>query len=162
MEVNETIKSQRNSIEFEPFFEQGIYKNSSYLNFDSKNEQKNKLIDEEKVGKIIFSKKMFEKSNIDEIFDLLKVKNQPVTIEENQICKNDYYNPNKKKRAQSIENRKILSHNEDEHSKECQEILNILQMPLNEKKDDDIPFKPLLKPKKISLVGKVIIDISNI
>ena len=49
----------------------------------------------------------------------------------------------------------------DDHSKECQEILSILNKPLSNKnirnKDKyETPFKPLLKPKKISLVGKII------
>ena len=53
--------------------------------------------------------------------------------------------------------------NED-HSKECKEILSILRKPLSNKnirnlRMYDTPFKPLLKPKKVSLVGKVLFGI---
>ena len=161
MEASATIKSQKSSIEIDPSLEKGIYQNSSNLNLDSKFEPKNKLIDKEKVEKFIFSKKLFEKANINDLYDLLKVVNQPVTIVVNKMDKNDYYYSNRKKRALSIEKKINISNDKERHSKECQEILHILQMPLNAKKDEEIPFKPLLKPQKISLVGKVIIDISN-
>jgi len=162
MEEIETIKSQRNSIEFEPFFEQGICDNSYNLNFDSKSESKNKLKYEQKLEEYISSKNLFEKSDINEIYNLLKVINQPVTIDVNKIGKKDYYYSSEKKRSLSIENKKNISNNEEEHSKECQEILHILQMPLNDKSDDDIAFKPLSKPIKIPLMGKIIVDISDI
>ena len=161
MEVSAAIKNQKSSIEIEPSFEQGIYNNSSNLNLDSKFESKNNLIDKEKVEKIVFSKKMFEKSNINEIYDFLKVINQPVTIDVNKTDEKDYYYSNRKRRALSNENKINISNDKEKHSKECQEILHILQMPINVKKDEDIPFKPLLNPQKISLVGKVIFDISN-
>lgn len=54
--------------------------------------------------------------------------------------------------------------NENKNIKEFQEILEILKYP---RSDKDIrngiisPFKPLLKPKKISLIGKVFFDIPN-
>ena len=55
---------------------------------------------------------------------------------------------------------------EEEHSKECKEILSILRKPLSNKnitnfKMYDTPFKPLLKPKKVSLVGKVFFGIPD-
>ena len=161
MEINTAIKNQKSSLEIEPSFEHGIYNSSSNINLDSKFESKNNLIDKEKVDKIVFSKKMFEKSNINEIYDFLKVINQPVTIDINKTDKKDYYYSNRKKRALSNENKINILNEKKKHSKECKEILHILQMPINVKKDDDIPFKPLLNPQKISLVGKVIIDISN-
>ena len=157
MEIFTAMKSQRNSIETDPFFEQDVYKNNSFINLYSNFESKNQLNDVEKMEKIIFSKKMFEKANINEIFDLLKVMNQPDTINVNKADKKDYYYSNKQKRSHSIENKKIISDDEDEHSKECKEILQILQTPLNDKNDDEMPFKSHLKPTKISLVGKVIV-----
>ena len=47
--------------------------------------------------------------------------------------------------------------------KECQEIIEILKYPLSDKNIRDVfsPFKPLLKPKKISLVGRVLLNIDN-
>lgn len=52
----------------------------------------------------------------------------------------------------------------DEHYNECQEILSILKKPLSNKnirhKKYNI-FKPLNKPKKISLIGRVLSDIPN-
>ena len=161
MELSTAIKNQKSSIEIEPSFEHGIYHNSSNINLDSKFESKKNLIDKEKVEKIVFSKKMFEKSNINELYDFLKVINQPVTIDVNKTNKKDYYYSNSKKRALSHENKINISNDKEKHSKEYHEILHILKMPINVKKNDDIPFKPLLNPQKISLVGKVIIDISN-
>ena len=55
--------------------------------------------------------------------------------------------------------------NED-HSKECKEILSILRKPLSDKnirnlRIYDTPFIPLLKPRKVSLVGKVFFGTQN-
>ena len=52
---------------------------------------------------------------------------------------------------------KIEKENENKNYKECQEILNILRKPLSNKnfRFNISPFKPLLKPIKISMVGKV-------
>ena len=54
----------------------------------------------------------------------------------------------------------------NEHFNECQEILSILKKPLSNKNIRNInvydtPFKPLLKPKKISMVGKILFDSQN-
>ena len=62
------------------------------------------------------------------------------------------------------ENKKInFEEKENENSKVFQEIFDILRIPVDDKKIDlDIsPFKPLLKPKKVSLVGRVLYNISN-
>ncbi len=50
--------------------------------------------------------------------------------------------------------------NENENYKECQEILDILKYPRSHKnvRENISPFKPLLKPKKVSLIGKVFYD----
>ena len=49
---------------------------------------------------------------------------------------------------------------EKDNYKECQEILNILKKPLSEKnvRFYRSPFKPLEKPRKISMVGKIIFN----
>ena len=52
---------------------------------------------------------------------------------------------------------------EDNNYNECQEIINILKKPLSEKnvRFYSSPFKPLLKPRKISLEGKVLYNSSK-
>ena len=52
---------------------------------------------------------------------------------------------------------------EDNNYNECQESINILKKPLNEKnvRFYSSPFKPLLKPRKISLEGKVLYNSSK-
>ena len=47
-----------------------------------------------------------------------------------------------------------INEKEKKYNKECQEILNILKF-------NQSPFKPLLKPKKISMIGKIIYNSSN-
>ena len=51
--------------------------------------------------------------------------------------------------------------NENKNYREYQEILEILKYPLSDKniRNGISPFKPLLKPKKVSLIGKVLCDI---
>ena len=55
-------------------------------------------------------------------------------------------------------NIKKIIQKEDNNYKECQEIINILKKPLSEKnvRFYSSPFKPLLKPRKISMEGKVL------
>jgi len=50
--------------------------------------------------------------------------------------------------------------NENINFRECQEILEILKYPLSDKniRNGISPFKPLLKPKKVYLIGKVLCD----
>ena len=53
--------------------------------------------------------------------------------------------------------------NENKNFKECQEILEIIKYPLSDKniRNGFSPFKPLLMPKKVSLLGKILIDKNN-
>ena len=53
--------------------------------------------------------------------------------------------------------------NENKNYKECQEILAILKYPLNGKNIGErfSPFIPRLKPTKISLIGKVLVNVNN-
>jgi hypothetical protein len=102
----------------------------------------------------IFENKYFEEAEMDEIYNVLNEINQAVTIDVNSTTKKDYY------RSNSMDEPKINVIKEN-HSKECKEILSILRKPSSNKnvrnlKMYDTPFKPLLKPKKISLVGKII------
>ena len=50
--------------------------------------------------------------------------------------------------------------NENNINQPCQEILDILTYPLSDKniRNGISPFKPMLKPKRISLIGKVLSD----
>ena len=56
-----------------------------------------------------------------------------------------------------------IKENENKNYNECQEIINILKKPLSGKnvRCYNSPFKPLLKPRKISMVGKVLYGMSN-
>ena len=56
-----------------------------------------------------------------------------------------------------------IKEKENNNYRECQEIINILRKPLSDKyiRSYISPFKPLLKPKKISMAGKVLYDIQN-
>lgn len=50
----------------------------------------------------------------------------------------------------------------NEHYNECQEILSILQKPICKKchnRKHLTYYKPLTKPKKINMIGKVLIDL---
>ena len=127
-------------------FEQYINNNKINFNFRTKN----KLMEEEK-SQNIFVNKFLEEADLNEIYDLLCEINNTIStnvfITENKSCCN-------KKRSCSCEN-KHFTHSR-QHSQELREILYILKKPLNK-----IPFKPLLKPKKISLVGKAFFAISS-
>ena len=147
-----TSEIQKNSIEFE----QNINNNKICFKYSSKN----KLFEKEKTEHI-FMNKALEKADLKDIYKLLKEINQAINLNINSENKKDYHNI---KRSCSSENKKDA--NERKHSNEFEEILCILKKPLinkNIKKEKSylIPFKPLLKPKKISLVGKVIFHVPS-
>ena len=121
--------------------------NSSPQNFNYDFEKKN---EKEKTQK--------EEVDINEIYDVLNGINKAVTFDKSKKNRKNYYNKNKKL-LNIVENINALN---DSHSKVCQEILAILQKPLcykiiRNKDKYETPFKPLLRPKKISLVGKIIV-----
>jgi len=141
-------------------FEQEISENDSnksFSNFESSNKFKN-----EEPENIIFRDKNLEEAEINEFYDLLnKIE---IIIDKNTLDKKDDYYTKNKRRSYSFEN-KINKKNE-QHFNECEEILTILKKPLSDKNLKDknifnIPFKLLLEPKKVSLVGKVIYDIKS-
>ena len=147
-----TSEIQKNSIEFE----QNINNNKICFKYSSKN----KLFEKEKTENI-FMNKALEKADLKDIYKLLKEINQTINSNINSKNKKDYHNI---KRSCSCENKKDA--NEREHSNEFEEILYILKKALineNIKKEKSylIPFKPLLKPKKISLVGKVLFHVPS-
>ena len=96
------------------------------------------------------------------------LENENEKIVENEI--NDFEEDNKEENSvfETILNdlNKNIEINLKEHENEnsinqpCQEILDILTYPLSDKniRNGISPFKPMLKPKKISLIGKVLSD----
>ena len=161
MEKKEICKDEKiiigNDSSFEENFEEinEIFENKLSPNLNFKNEEEKKNIKENEKSQNIFENKFLEEADLDEIYDFLNEINQAVTIDVNTINKKSFYLNNKNSKSEQNLNIK----NED-HSNECQEILSILKKPLSNKdirngKFYDSPFKPLLKPKKVSLVGKV-------
>ena len=147
-----TSKISKNSIKFE----QNV--NNNKMNF--KNGSKNQFFEKEKTENIFLDKSL-EKADLKDIYKLLKKINQAIILNINSKNKKNYHNI---KRSFSSEDKKDV--NQKEHSNEFEEILYILKKPLikeNIKKEKSyiIPFKPLLKPKKISLVGKVIFNVPS-
>ena len=143
---------QKNTIEFE----QNINNNKICFKYSSKNQ----LFEKEKTEHI-FMNKALEKADLKDIYKFLKEINQAINSNINSENKKDYHNI---KRSYSSEIKKDA--NEREHSNEFEEILYILKKPLinqNIKKEKSylIPFKPLLKPKKISLMGKVLFHLPS-
>ena len=143
----ETITIKQN-IYKQDSFELSINNNKINFNFNSKN----KLLEEEK-SENIFINKYLEEANLNEIYDLFYKINNTISTSV-FITENKNKNSCNKKRSCSCES-KHFTHDKH-HSKELREILYILKKPLNE-----IPFKPLLKPKQISLVGKVFFAIPS-
>ena len=126
-----------------------------------KNEEEKKNVKENEKSQNIFENKYFEEADLDEIYEVLYEINQAVTIDVNTTNKDNFYlNKNNSKSGQN------LNIKNEEHSNECKEIISILKKPLSNKdirngKFYDSPFKPLLKPKKVSLVGKVFYGIPS-
>jgi len=139
-----------------------IFENTSSPNLTYKNEEDKNSGKENEKSHNIFENKYFEEADLDEIYDVLYEINQAVTIDVNTINKNNFY---KQKNISKSEQNLNLKNDED-HFNECQEIICILKKPLSNKdirngKFYDSPFKPLLKPKKVSLVGKVFYGIPS-
>ena len=163
MEISKNSNILKNSSTFHSSFEEEINEinnNKSYQNLESKLAPINKLLENEKCQNIFIDKK-YEEADLDEIYDLLNKFNQNVLININKVDKKDYYI--NKRRAYSKENKRIKFNN---HINECQEIISILKKPLYNKNLFNknlynTSFNPLLKPKKISLVGKVIFNNPN-
>ena len=162
MEKKEICKDEKiiigNDSSFEENFEEinDIFENKLSPSLNFKNEEEKKNIKENEKSQNIFENKFLEEADLDEIYDFLNEINQAVTIDVNTIDKKSFYLNNKNSKSEQNLNIK----NED-HSNEFKEILFILKKPLSNKdirngKFYDSPFKPLLKPKKVSLVGKVL------
>ncbi len=111
-------------------------KNDNILDFKTKKD--NQILDKKKFN--------FEDSDMNEINEILKEMDKEIEININISYNED-----------------IIKNNSKDHEKECNEILSILGKPLSNKdvRNLDTPFKPLLKPKKVSLVGKVLYNIQS-
>lgn len=117
-----------------------IFENKFDNNLDFKTEIEKPLLDK--------SKDNIEENDLNEINDILKEMDNSISINLNY----------------SYNNIKIKNNNES-HEKECNEILSILKRPFSNKDvrylNKDTPFKPLLRPKKVSMIGKVLYNVSS-
>ena len=139
------------------------FENKSPNNFDFKFEPENKITEEQPQSQNIPENKNSDEADLDEIYDVLNEMGKAITIELNELNLNPYLN--KRKHSFSFHN-KNNNINNNENFNECQEILSILKKPLSNKNvrnldNYDSPFKPLLEPKKVSLVGKVFYSIPS-
>ncbi len=117
-----------------------IFENKFDNNLDFKTEIEKPLLDK--------SKDNIEENDLNEINDILKKMDNSISINLNY----------------SYNNIQIKNNNES-HEKECNEILSILKRPFSNKDvrylNKDTPFKPLLRPKKVSMIGKVLYNVSS-
>ena len=127
--------------------------------------EKNKLDNENRTKEIKF--------NIDDIkIDFLNsekdIKENALSqIKEDEIIKKEDFDEDAKEDEVVVNpiledlNKNILinvkEEEEDKNQMACREILEILRYPLSQKNVRGVisPFKPLLQPKKVSMVGKV-------
>ena len=127
--------------------------------------EKNKLDNENRTKEIKF--------NIDDIkidfFNSEKdIKENALSqIKEDEIIKKEDFDEDAKEDEVVVNpiledlNKNILinvkEEEEDKNQMACREILEILRYPINKKNVRGVisPFKPLLQPKKVSMVGKV-------
>ena len=127
--------------------------------------EKNKLDNENRTKEIKF--------NIDDIkidfFNSEKdIKENALSqIKEDEIIKKEDFDEDEKEDEVVVNpiledlNKNILinvkEEEEDKNQMACREILEILRYPLSQKNVRGVisPFKPLLQPKKVSMVGKV-------
>ena len=166
MESNKVFKGENHLIQIDSSFEEDInevddiFKNKSLHDFEFKFEKEKNLAEKDN-SQNIFNNKYFEEIELDEISDVINEINKAVTIDINTVNKKDCdikTNNTYIKQSNNITN--------DEHFNVCQEILSILKKPLSNKnvRNRNIyatPFKPLLKPKKVSMVGKVFFNIPS-
>ena len=139
------------------------FENKSPNNFDFKFELENKITEGQPQSQNIPDNKNSEEADLDEIFDVLNEMGKAITIELNELNLNSYFNKRKHSCSFHNKNNNITNNN---NFNECQEILSILKKPLSNKNvryldNYDSPFKPLLEPKKVSLVGKVFYSIPS-
>ena len=166
MESNKISKSENHLIRNDSSFDEDInevddiFKNKSLHDFEFKFE-KEKNLTEKDISQNIFNNKYFEEIELDELSDVINEINKAVTIDINTVNKKDS-NINKNQ-TYIKQNNNIIN---DDNFNVCQEILSILKKPLSNKNIRhrniySTPFKPLLEPKKVSMVGKVLFDMTS-
>ena len=103
-----------------------------------------------------FEKKIFKEDIFDKDINIKKIDFFEDKNEENNEIKSILSDLDKNIEINTKES-------ENKNYNECQEILNILKKPLSGKnlRLYNSPFKPLLRPRKISMIGKVLIGIPN-
>ena len=140
------------------------------INQESKFDNEDKKMKNEDCNVNIFHFSFENKIDLTDINFLSNIilENENEKIVKNEI--NDFEEDNKEENSvfETILNdlNKNIEINLKEHENEnsinqpCQEILDILTYPLSDKniRNGISPFKPMLKPKKISLIGKVLSD----
>jgi len=158
----EKREDEKNQIQIDSSFDEDDIKE---LNDNFKNKSSHCFNFDAEIEKN-FNNKCLEDNDINDLFDVLNEINKAVTIDTDSINKKEFIEH--KKQECNDENTNIIFN--DEHFNACQEILSILKKPSSNKtirnrniynSEYDTPFKPLLKPKKVSLVGKVFYDIPS-
>jgi len=168
MESNKISKTENHLIQIDSSFDEDInevddiFNNKSLHDLEFKFE-KEKNLAEKDISQNLFNNKYFEELELDDINDVINEINKAVTIDINTVNQKDCDNNKNKNQTYIKQNNNITN---DDHFNVCQEILSILKKPLSNKniRNRNIystPFKPLLKPKKISMVGKVFFDIPS-
>ena len=166
MENNKISKCENHLVQVDSSFDEDlnevddIFKNKSLHDFEFKFEKEKNLVEKDN-SESIFNNKYFEELELDEISDVLNEINKAVTLDINTVNQKD--GDKNKSQTYIKQSNNIIN---DDHFNVCQEILSILKKPLSNKdiRNKNIystPFKPLLKPKKISMVGKVFFDIPS-
>ena len=166
MEDNSRNKNKIINQKAQNLFEKDInnsFENRSPNFFDFNFEPENKITEGQAQSNILENKNS-EEADLDEIIDVLNEMNKAITIEIHELNFNP--NINNRKHSYSFLNKNNNNINDNVNSNEFQEILSILKKPLSNKNirnlnNYDSPFKPLLKPKKVSLVGKVFYSIQS-
>ena len=120
--------------------------NNCNLVFEQEDERENLI-------KNIFKNKYFEEADFEEIYSILSEMNEAITIDINRKNHREYYSRKEKKFLSKSQEHKRNNPLKIDNSKECREILSIFKKPF--------PFKPLTHPKKVSLVGKVLYNVST-
>ena len=137
------------------------FENESLNNFNFIFEPEFKIIEGQPQSPNIVENKNSDEADLDEIYDVVNEINKAITIELNELNLNPYFNTRKHSFSFRNKNKNNNNINNNENFNECQEILSILKKPLSNKNirnldNYDNLFKPLLKPKKVSLIGKVL------
>ena len=141
------------------------------INQESKFDNEDKKMKNEDCNVNIFHFSFENKIDLTDINFLSNIilENENEKIVKNEI--NDFEEDNKEENSvfetilndlnKNIEINIKENENENNINQPCQELLEILKYPLSDKniRNGISPFKPMLKPKRISLTGKVLLDI---